>query len=218
MQDPGEEYPLHQPEHNGRHHSLDDGQSMPSPEQERPTGPLEQRPLHQREMATRPQLPGGRLRKTLIAGVIIGFLCAAQGIVIVLANAAVYQLASATPLAKLTVNTALTIVGIQGLISLISILICLSGGFVVGKIVVQRRLGFLAGFIAGLIIYGTGFLLNYIPNYPGNRPANGTANVAGIASGILLSLIVLLISGVFAGLISLLGAWFATRRHAFYVG
>src|SRR5215472_1283243 len=209
MRDPGEEYPLHQPEHNGHLHSLDDGQSTPSPEQKLPTAPLEQRPLHQPEMATRLQLPSGRLRKTLVAGVIIGFLCAAQGIVIVLANAAVYQLAGATPLAKLTVNTALTIVGIQGLISLINVLICLTGGFIVGKIAVQRRLGFLAGFIAGLIIYGTGFLLNYIPNYPGNRPASGAGNVAGIAGGILLSLIVLLITGVFAGLISLLGTWFA---------
>src|SRR5215467_4255229 len=198
MRDPGEEYPLHQPEDNGHLHSLDDGQSTPSPEQKLPTAPLEQRPLHQPEMATRLQLPSGRLRKTLVAGVIIGFLCAAQGIVIVLANAAVYQLAGATPLAKLTVNTALTIVGIQGLISLINVLICLTGGFIVGKIAVQRRLGF----IAGLIIYGTGFLLNYIPNYPGNRPSSGDGNVAGIASGILLSLIVLLISGVFAGLIS----------------
>src|SRR5215469_3452839 len=217
MRDPEEEYPLHQPEHDGRLHSLD-GQPTPSPEQERPTGPLEQRPLHQREIARDPQLPGGRLRKTLIAGVIIGFLCAAQGIVIVLANAALYQAASAMPLAKLTVNTALTIVGIQVLISLINVFICLAGGFVVGKIVVQRRLGFLAGFIAGLIIYGTGFLLNYIPNYPGNRPASGAGNVAGIAGGILLSLIVLLITGVFAGLISLLGAWFATRRHPYYAG
>jgi hypothetical protein len=217
MRDSGEEYPLHQPEHNEHHHSLD-GQSTPSPAQERPTGPLEQRPVHQREIATSPQLPGGRLRKTLIAGVITGFLCAAQGIVIVLANAALYQSASAMPLAKLSVNTALTIVGIQALISLINVLICLAGGFVVGKIVVQRRLGFLAGFVAGLIIYVTGFLLNYIPNYPGNRPATGAGNVAGIASGILLSLIVLLITGVFAGLISLLGAWFATRRHPYYVG
>ena len=217
MRDSGEEYPLHQPEHNEHHHSLD-GQTTPSPEQERPTGPLERRPLHQHEIASSPQLPGGRLRKTLIAGVITGFLCAAQGIVIVLANAALYQSASTTALAKLTFDTALTILSIQALIYLISVLICLVGGFVVGKIVVQRRLGFLAGFIAGLIIYGTGFLLNYIPNYPGNRPASGAGNAVGIASGILLSLIVLLISGILAGLVSLLGTWFATRHHPYYVG
>jgi len=217
MRDAGEEYPLHQPEHNGHHHSLD-GQSTPTPAQELPTGQSEQRPLHQRELASSPQLPGGRLRKTLIAGVITGFLCAAQGIVIVLANAALYQSAGATPLAKLTVDTALTILGIQAFIYLLSVLICLAGGFVVGKIVVQRRLGFLAGFIAGLIIYGTGFLLNYIPNYPGNRPASGAGNAVGIASGILLSLIVLLISGILAGLVSLLGTWFATRHHPYYVG
>src|SRR6266568_2671116 len=159
MRDAGEEYPLHQPEHNEHHHLLD-GQSTPTPAQELPTGQSEQRPLHQREIASSPQLPGGRLRKTLIAGV----LCAAQGIVIVLANAALYQSASTTALAKLTFDTALTILSIQALIYLISVLICLVGGFVVGKIVVQRRLGFLAGFIAGLIIYGTGFLLNYIPS------------------------------------------------------
>jgi hypothetical protein len=217
MRDPGQEYPFHQPEHNGRHHSLD-GQSTPAPAQELPAGQLEQKPLHQREIVSSPQLPGGRLRKALITGVITGFLCAAQGIVIVLANAALYQSASATPLAKLTVNTALTILSVQALISLISVLICLVGGFVVGKIAVQRRLGFLAGFIAGLIIYGTGFLLSYVPNYPGNRQASGAGNAAGIASGILLSLLLLLISGVLAGLVSLLGTWFATRRHPYYVG
>ena len=127
MRDSGEEYPFHQPEHNGHHHSLD-GQSTPTPAQELPTGQLEQRPLHQREVTSSPQLPGGRLNKALIAGVIMGFLCAAQGIVIVLANAALYQSASTTPLAKLTVNTALAILGIQALISLISVLICLVGG------------------------------------------------------------------------------------------
>src|SRR5260370_41360763 len=105
-------------------------------------------------------LPGGRLRKTLSAGVITGFLCAAQGIVILLANAALYQSASATPLAKLTVDTALTILGMEALIYLISVLICLAAGFVVGEIVVQSRLGFLACYLACLFIYGTGFFLD----------------------------------------------------------
>src|SRR5260370_8955539 len=131
-------------------------------------------------------LPGGCLRKTLSAGVSSGFLCAAEGIVNVLANAALYQSASATPLAKLTVDTALTILGIQALIYLISVLICLVGGFVVGKIVVQRRLGFLAGFIAGLILYGTGFLLNSIPTYPGNLPPGGAGTPVAIAIAIPL--------------------------------
>src|SRR5260370_30850383 len=97
-------------------------------------------------------LPGGRLRKTLSAGVITGFLCAAQGIVIVLANAALHQSASATPLAKLTVNTALTILGIQALIYLFSALICLVGGFAVGNIVGQRSLGFLPRSVAEPIL------------------------------------------------------------------
>jgi len=216
MRDAEEEYPIHQPAHN-EHHQLD-GQSAPAAAQELPAGLGEQKPLHQREIASSPQLPGNRLRKTLITGVITGILCAAQGIAIVFANAALYQSASATPLAKLTVNTALAILSIQALISAISALICLVGGFVAGKMVVQRRLGFLAGFIAGLIIYGTGFLLSYIPNYPGYRPASGAGNAAGIASGIFLSLLLLLVSGVLAGLVSLLGTWFATRRHPYYVG
>jgi hypothetical protein len=209
------EYHLHQPEYDGNSPSLN-GQSIPA--QQQPLARQEPGSPSRQEEQTKPQLPRGRLRNALLAGVIIGFLCAAQGIVIMIANSPVYQQASTTPLAKLSVNTALAILGIQALISLISALICLAGGFVVGKIVVQRRLGFLAGFIAGVIIYGTGFLLSYIPHYPGNRPTSGTSSAAGVAGGILLALILLLISGVFAGLISLLGTWFATRRHPYYAG
>ncbi len=215
VRDSEQEYPLHQPEYDGNPQSLN-GQSIPAQQQplarQGPGLPsLQEEPI-------KSQLPRSRLRKALPAGVIIGFLCAAQGIVIMIANSSIYQEASTTPPAKLSLNTALAILGIQALISLISALICLAGGFVVGKIVVQRRLGFLAGFIAGVIIFGTGFLLSYVPNYPGNRPTSGTSSAAGVAGGILLSLFLLLISGVFAGLISLLGTWFATRRHPYYTG
>jgi hypothetical protein len=215
MRDSEQEYPLHQSGYDGNPHSLN-GQSNPALQQ--PLAKQEPGPPSRQEEPIKAQLPRGRLRNALLAGVIIGFLCAAQGIVIMIANSSVYQQASITPLAKLSVNTALAILGIQALISLISALICLAGGFVVGKIVVQRRLGFLAGFIAGVIIYATGFLLSYIPHYPGNRPTSGTSSAAGVMGGILLALILLLISGAFAGLIGLLGAWFATRRHPYYAG
>jgi len=215
VRDSEQEYPLHPAGYDGNPHSLN-GQSIPA--QQQLLAGQEPGSISRQDEPIKSQLHPGRLRNALLAGVIIGILCAAQGIVIMIANLSVYQGASATPLAKLPFNIALAILGIQALISSISALICLAGGFVVGKIVVQRRLGFLAGFIAGVIIYGTGFLLSYIPHYPGNRPTSGTSSATGVAGGILLSLILLLIAGLFAGLISLLGTWFATRRHPYYAG
>jgi hypothetical protein len=218
MRDSEQEYPLHQAEYNGNPHSLNGQSSSTSPAQQQPLARQEPKSPAWQEEPIKPQLPRGRLRNALLAGVLIGFLCAAQGIAIMIANSPVYQQASTSLPAKLSFNTALAILGIQAFISLISALICLAGGFVVGKVVVQRRLGFLAGFIAGVVIYGTGFLLSYIPHYPGSRPTSGTSNATGVAGGILLALILLLITGVFAGLITLLGAWFATRRHPYYAG
>ena len=214
MQDPEQEYPPRQLKSNGYRHSLN-GTPLPArssvPNQEPPQQAEEEEEEHA------PQLPTRRLPIALIAGVIIGLVCIGQVVLITFANSSVYQRASATLPAKLTVSLALALVGLRVLTSLISAVIYLIGGFITGRIVVQRRLGFLAGFVAGVITYGAGFLLSYIPNYPGNLPTSrGTGNVAEIAGAIAISLVSLLIAGGFAGLISLFGAWLATRRHRYY--
>jgi len=49
-------------------------------------------------------------------------------------------------------------------------------------------------------------------------PYTGTASITDISGGLLVSLLFLLLLGVFGGVISLLGARIATRKHPHYVG
>lgn len=95
-------------------------------------------------------------------------------------------------------------------------LICFIAGFVTGKVAVLRRMGFLTGFVAGAITYALSFFLNYIPGYPTHLASNGVRGLVAVGSGILASLIFLLLWGVIGGLVSLAGAWFATRKHPYY--
>jgi hypothetical protein len=166
----------------------------------------------------RPALPRAGLQYALIAGLIAGILSVLQSLAITLLNTGAFQQASKEIAAsgKENVNTALALTGIACLTLLISLLICGVAGYVVGKVAVQRRLGFLAGALAGAIIYGGTFTVRYIPNYPGNTAASITGGGGAIAGGILLSLVFLLIWALIGGLMSLLGAWIATRQHPFY--
>ena len=113
---------------------------------------------------------------------------------------------------------ALTIAGYGALTFIISMLICLIAGYITGRVSVQRSLGFLAGFVAGIVTYGISFLLNFIPNYPGHIASSGPANTGIVLGGIVVILIFFLIWGVIAGLVSLFGAWLATRHHPYYAG
>lgn len=221
MQDSEQSYPLHQPKHNG-HDALSDEQL--EPEIPVKSGPLQQErePLHHPEHPLSPQLPHDRLKNALLIGVIAGILSALISIGITLANSSLYHTASATPAGKLTENIALALVGLQCLSFFVSLLISLAAGFIVGKIGVERRLGFLAGFLAGVLYYAIAvFLIRYIPAYPGNSavsasPTNGGAGE--VAGGIFVTLIFLFVVGIIGGLVSLLGAWIATRRHPYYAG
>jgi len=164
-----------------------------------------------------PQLPHNRFTKALIIGIAAGLLCAFQSVVITLVNSSTYQtyVASGT---QQTVQDAVafTLFGLACLTFGISMLICFLAGFVTGKVAVLRKMGFLTGFVAGAIIYTLSFLLNYIPGYPTHLAGSGVRGLVGVGSGILVSFIFLLVWGVIGGLVSLAGAWFATRKHPYY--
>ena len=75
---------------------------------------------------------------------------------------------------------AFTIFGYNFLLFLISMLICLVTGFIVGKIAIERRLAFLAGFVAGFVVYIINFMINFIPNYPGSNASGVPASFTAI--------------------------------------
>jgi len=219
MQDSEEGYPLHQPQDRvEKGHQLPfDNKGEPALEKKY-TPPPPVGPVHQRERVTTPVLPPHRFRNALIIGVIAGVFCVAQSIVITLSNTSTYH---AFDIAKDTaVKSALafTIFGFAALTFFISLVILCIAGFIAGKVVVQRRLGFLAGFLAGIIVYATGFITNYIPNYPGVQHTASSTASNGAIGGFLVSLIFLLVWGIIGGLVSLLGAWLATRKHPYYIG
>ena len=230
MHESEQEYPLHQArqETNGHEdqHPLDgehddDFLARTQPVPQRTNRSLRQplhQPLRQREEVAMPGLPRNRLKNTVIAGLIAGVLCSIENIIIVFANSANYQQAATYSTAKLPFNLALTLVGVACLTFFIGLLICLFAGFVVGKIAVQRRLGFLTGFIAGVVTYGISFLLNYIPNYPGHLSSSSPGNAGAVVGGFFVILLFFLIWGIVAGLVSLFGTWLATRHHPYYAG
>ena len=162
-------------------------------------------------------LPRDRVRNAVLIGAIAGIFCIAQS----LANASTYHAYDIAKDKAVQSALAFTIFGYAVLTFVISLLILGIAGFIAGKIVVQRRLGFLAGFVAGLIVYAFSFITNYIPNYPGVQHSASTTTTAGsggVVGGLLVSLIFLLVWGIIGGLASLLGAWLATRKHPYYTG
>lgn len=228
MQDSESNYPLHQRRKNGHRRPPDDDLSpaqhqVPDDQFEDEVEPAPRsRPsrrgvAHQREKISTPGLPPNRLKNSLFAGVIAGVLCIGQSIIITLANASTYH---AYEIAKDTTTKnalAFTIFGYGILTFLISMLICLVTGFIVGRMAVERRLAFLAGFVAGFLVYIVSFIINYIPNYPGSNASSGGS--AGAATGgIILIIVFVIVWGVVGGLVSLLGGWIATRRHSYYIG
>jgi hypothetical protein len=221
MPDSEDGYPLHQPQDRaakGQQRPFDDQDEPQLENRQRP--PIRQpvRPVHQREQATTPTLPQNGFRNALIIGAIAGVLCVAQSIVITLSNASTYHAFETATDQAVKNALAFTIFGYAVLTFVINMVILCIAGFIAGKVVVQRRLGFLAGFLAGLIVYASSFTINYIPNYPGAQHTASTAASNGAVVGLLVSLIFLLVWGIIGGLVSLLGAWLATRKHPYYIG
>lgn len=218
------EYPFHQPRRS-RHDPFDanteadndvgQGRTTMKP----PTPRYRTRsPLHQRDTPTSPELPPHHLRNTFIIGIVAGIIGALQGIIITLANAPLYNEAKGKAQGSLALGVVETLVGLFCLSAFISLLIYFTAGFITGKIVVNRRLGFLAGFIAGAIASIIGYFIHQLPQYPDTTTPGFTGGPGGILGGLIGALILLAITGLVAGFVSYLGARIATRRHVYYTG
>lgn len=169
------------------------------------------------EAAISPALPQHRFRNAVIIGALASIFCIAQSLAITLANASTYHAFDIAKDQAVKSALAFTIFGYAALTFFITLLILLIAGLIAGKIVIQRRLGFLAGFITGFIVYGVGFITNYIPNYPGvQHTTSTTSGGGGLVVASLIALIFFLVWGIIGGLVSLLGAWIATRKHPYY--
>ena len=216
MRDSEQEYPLHQPR---RNRGPFDDETEPEFEEELQSHPRRRRqgPLHERDVAITPGLPEGRLRKALTIGAIAGVLCTLVNVIIVLVNASTYQKYNPN---LHTVNNALgfAIFGFWALYSFISLLICLIAGFIIGRVAIERRLGFATGFIAGVIYYAAIFLITYIPGYPDHYVSTTPASAGAVTGGIIFALVLLIVYGVIGGILGRLGAGLATRKHPYYLG
>src|SRR5439155_16544572 len=137
----------------------------------------------------------------LIFGAAAGIVSVILNISITLANLPTFQLVALEG-DKVSYNTALAVTGLQCLNFLVTLSICLVAGYLVGRFTVQRRLGFYAGILAGIIIYLSTFIINFIPNYPGK-----------FTPDIVTAIVFLCIWSFIGGMMSLLGAWIATRRY-----
>jgi len=169
------------------------------------------------EEAISATLPRYRFRNAVIIGVLASVFCIAQSLAITLANAPTYHAFDIAKDQAVKNALAFTIFWFAVLTFFITLLILLITGFIAGKIVVQRRLGFLAGFITGLIVYGAGSITSLIPNYPGvQHTTSTTSGNGGPLIVLLIALVFFLVWGIIGGLVSLLGAWIATRKHPYY--
>lgn len=218
MRDQDQEYPRHQ---HGRGDHEHHDPFAPDVEAE---GELEdqprQRPLHQREAATTPQLPPGHASKALIIGVILGALVSLQGVILTLKNADTYKEAAKylSDPSKMPTGITASLFGIFALGLGISVLIYLIGGLIIGKVSVHRRWAFIGGFVGGVVSSLIGDALKLIPAYPNAGNTGFSGGMLGMGGGFVALLIGLVILGVLAGVVCLLGAWLTTRRHPYYVG
>ena len=215
MLDPDQEYPKHQPGR-GEHEHHDPFAIQEEGELEEPR--RRERPVHQRETATTPQLPPGHAGKAMITGVVLGALVSLQGILLTLKNADIYKEAAKYTQSNMPLGLAGSIAGFFFLGLGISVLIYFIGGLVIGKISVHRRWAFIGGFIGGVVSSIIGALLKLIPAYPNAGNTGMSGGLLGIGGGLAALLISTIILSVLAGLISLLGGWLMTRHHPYYVG
>lgn len=160
-------------------------------------------------------LPGRGLSTALIAGTIAGVFSALLTILIILINTGTFHAASLQIAAdRLTVKTALALAALELLTFVLDLLIGFAIGFLIGKIAVLRRLGFLAGMEAGAIYYLLTFLVSLLSGYPGNLTAN-TAPL--MTTHLVISFVLLCLWSIGGGLVSLFGTWITTVRHPYYI-
>lgn len=157
------------------------------------------------------QLPEHGPQYAYIAGAIVGILAILINVLLTLSNGAAFRRAASQG-ANVAFSTAASLAGLSFLNLLIIAVMLLVMGFIVGRVAVRRRLGFIAGAIAGILASFAIFLERYIPNYPSNTPTSSATNVATL----IIALILIIIAAILAGLVSLFGAWIATRRHPYY--
>lgn len=211
MRDAEQEYPRHQPGR-GEHEHHD-----PFAIQEEGELETRDRPVHQRESATTPELPRGHARNALIIGIVLGVLASAQGIIITLANSDLYHEAARQGKHQL-VSTALSLLGVASLEFVIGLLIYFIGGLIIGRVSVHRRWAFIGGFVGGILNSLVGAVLKQIPSYPNTGTGGFSGSALGISGGFATLAIGTILLGVFYSLICLFGAWLMTRRHPYYVG
>jgi hypothetical protein len=160
-------------------------------------------------------LPGRGLSSALIAGVIAGVCSALLTILIILINTGTFHAASLQiAMDRLTVKTALVLAALELLTFVFGLLIGFATGFVMGRIAVRRRLGFLAGMYAGAIYYLITFLVSLLPGYPGNLVVKSTTMTAG---SLVIPFLLLCLWSMSGGLVSLFGTWVATVRNSYYL-
>jgi len=112
-------------------------------------------------------LPPRGLYYAVIAGVIAGVFTALLTIAIILVSAGTFQAAGLQiAMDQLTVKTALALATWELLNVALSLLASFFVGFIVGRITVRRRLGFLASALAGAIFYLITFLVSLISRLP----------------------------------------------------
>ena len=215
MHDHEQVYPRHQPGRGERDHH------DPFALNEQSEGELEESaPLHQRDHASLPQLPRGHGRKALIIGVILGLLVTVQGVALTFKNADLYRQAAkyVNDASKMPNGIAFSILGVYLLSLLISFLIYIIGGMVIGRVSVHRRWAFIGGFVGSIISSAIGAILQLIPAYPNAGNTGFSGGLLGLGGGFTALLIGFILGGVLAGACCMLGAWITTRRHPYYVG
>jgi hypothetical protein len=159
-------------------------------------------------------LPPNGLISSIIIGSVGGMIALAVPIIIVLTNTTLFS-EGARLGDKMPGQVATAIVAWQCIGVFIDLFIAFAVGMIAGKIVVKRKLGFLAGVLVGGIVYLGIFFVHYIPGYP-DIINSGATNVGLALVGLLAALIPLAIYALAGGLMSLWGAWVTTRRHPYY--
>jgi hypothetical protein len=161
------------------------------------------------------QLPPHNLLYTLIIGVLGGMLATAISVAITFMNASLYQEASRLG-DKMSLNTAWTITGLGCLDVFIDLLLSFAVGYLVGRKIVLRRRGLLAGALVGAIISLGGFLVHSLPIYPDKLVSTTPSSSSAMLIGILAAALFFLIYSAVGALIALWGVWAATRQHPYY--